>query len=180
VHTKALATGVILGLAARLVDDVAPVWVGNVGAVWFMAAFLVGRSQPERGDGARAGVSCLAVACLTYYAWRVSIDGTISTRYLFLVGGAWLVASLVTGVVGGALGSISRTSSSAWAIGAGVLDGEATAVLLLSGRVTQPLLEFAAAGAILTRAEVRRHLLLVLATAGVIGLLATIYRFLLR
>jgi hypothetical protein len=179
-HTKALAAGVLLGLAARLVDEVAPTWVGNVGAVWFMAAFLVGRSHPNRVEGARAGVACLALACLTYYAWRVSVDGTISTRYLFLVGGAWLVASLVTGVVGGALGSMSTTSASAWAIAAGVLVGEATAVLVLSGRLAQPLYELAAAWAVSMKPEVRRHFALVLGTAAVIALLATIYRFMLR
>jgi len=178
--TKAIAAGVLLGVAARLVDDVAPTWVGNIGAVWFMAAFLVGRSHPKRGDGARAGASCLALACLTYYAWRVSVDGTISTRYLALVGGAWLITSLVTGVVGGALGSMSTGSAKAWAIAAGVLVGEAAAVLLLSGRVTQPLLDLATAGVILRRAEGRRHLALVLATAVIIALLATIYRFVLR
>lgn len=177
---KAVAVGVLLGVAARLVDDVAPTWVGNVGAVWFMAAFLVGRWEAERADGARAGASCLAVACLTYYAWRVSVDGTISTRYLLLVGGAWFFASLVTGVVGGALGSMSQSSSSPWAIAAGVLVGEAAAVLLLSGRLTQPLLELVAAGAIVPRLEIRRHLLLVLATAVIVALLAATYRLLLR
>lgn len=52
--------------------------------------------------------------------------------------------------------------------------------MLLSGRGTQPLLELVAAGAILTRVEIPRHLVLVLPTAVIIALLATTYRFLVR
>lgn len=170
-----------LGLAARLVDGVAPRWVGNVGAVWFVAAFLVGRVQKDRTAGAGAGALCLAVACLSYYAWRVAIDGTISIGYLLSIGAMWLVASVITGVLAGALGSAARTRHHPWGIAAGVLIGEGVAVLVLSGRVVQPVIELAAAAVmLLLGGMIRRTWFAAAVTAVIVALLAVAYRSFLR
>ena len=172
--------GIALGVAARLVDAVAPRWVGNIGAIWFLAAFLAGRTREQRQSGGIAGSLCLATACLTYYAWRVVVDGTISVRYLSTIGLLWLIASLLTGGIGGALGAWSRTSSFPRGVTAGVLAGEAVAVLALSHRLAQPLIELTAAALVLTRTHVKQTIAPATATAITVGLAATLYRVLLR
>lgn len=180
-HTLfAVALGTALGVAARLVDEVAPRWVGNIGAIWFLAAFFAGRPRDQRQRGAIAGALCLATACLTYYAWRVAVDGTISLRYLSTVGLLWLVASLLTGGIGGALGAWSRTSSFPRGVTAGVLAGEAVAVLALSHRLAQPVIELTAAAFFLTRTHVKQAIAPATATAITVALAATVYRVLLR
>lgn len=179
--TATALIGMALGVAARLVDGIAPRWVGNVGAVWFFAAFLVGRMQEDRKAGASGGALCLGVACVTYYAWRVTVDGTISIRYLLSVGAMWLVASVITGVVGGALGSAARTIAHPWGVAAGVLIGEGFAVLLLSRRLVQPAIELAAGAALLLLpVGVRRTWFAAAVTSVVVAVVAIAYRLALR
>lgn len=175
-----VALGIALGIAARLVDHVAPRWVGNIGAIWLLAAFLAGRRRHQRRNGAIDGAICLATACFTYYAWRVAVDRTISMRYLSTVGLLWLITSLLTGGIGGGLGTWSRTSSVTGGVTAGVLAGEAVAVLALSHRLAQPLIELTAAVIFLTRTNIKHAIAPAAATATTVALAASAYRVLLR
>lgn len=174
------AAGVGLGLAARLVDDVAPRWVGNVGAVWFLAAFLAGRSRRNPRAGAAMGALCLIAACVSYYAWRVAVDGTISLRYLSTVGLLWLLASVAVGSIGGAFGALSRTISSSWGIPAGVFAGEAAAVLFLRQRWIQVVVEAIVAIVLLGRARFPRGVRVAAVTAVLVAAIGVSYRLLLR
>ena len=176
------AVGVILGLAARLVDDIAPRWVGNVGAVWFVVAFFAGRRARRPHEGAILGAIALGAATLAYYAYRLFVDGTISTRYLSRVGISWLIAALVVGAIGGWVGAASRTVNPPWGAPAGVLLGEAAAVAYLRQRWVQVIVEVAAAGVILYLAKRRsRTLKLVTAvTAAAVAAFAIVYRTLLQ
>lgn len=126
------------------------------------------------------GALCLVAACVSYYAWRVGVDGTISARYLSTVGMGWLVASFLTGVVGGAAGATSRTLASAWGLPAGVFGGEAAAVLLLRQRWIQVVIEAAVAGLLFTRAWGRKGTAIAIITAIVVAAAAIGYRVLLR
>lgn len=177
-----MVVGIVLGLGARLVDDVAARWVGNIGAVWFLAAFFVGRSQRSLRQGASAGALSLVSATLMYYAWRVIIDGTISTRYLFQVGVFWLLAGAVTGAVSGAVGAKSHRWSLAWGVAIGVLVGEAAAVVLLSQRMEQIALELAAAIVLFFYSKRRLTKILpsAVATAMVVTFGVYLYRIALR
>lgn len=175
-----VAAGVLLGVGARLVDDVAPRWIGNVGAIWFLAAFLAGRSRRDPRAGAGIGALCLLAACVSYYAWRVGVGGTISVRYLSTVGIGWLVASVLTGTGGGAAGATSRTVTALWGSAAGVFAGEAAAVLLLSQRWIQVVIEAVVAGLLLSRAPGRKGTAIGLVTALVVAAAAIGYRLLLR
>ncbi|MDP9067986.1 MAG: DUF6518 family protein [Actinomycetota bacterium] len=177
-----VVVGIALGLAARLVDDVAPRWVGNVGAVWFLAGFLVGRRQRSLRKGATAGALCLLTATLAYYAWRIGIDQTISLRYLTRVGLFWLVTAVVVGVISGIAGAKSHRWSLAWGVAIGVLVGEAVAAALLAQRWEQVALE--AAGGVGLFFYSKRPLAKIfsstVATATLVAIGATIYRVLLR
>ncbi|HYI44340.1 MAG TPA: DUF6518 family protein [Actinomycetota bacterium] len=137
--------GIALGLAARLVDDLALRWVGNVGALWFLIAFVVGRLSRRRAYGARLGAACLATAAFTYYLWRVVVDGTISTGYLVTVGVFWFVAAFVSGAIAGWFGARSHRSVHLWGIPAGVFVGEAISVAILSKRWIQVAAELCVA-----------------------------------
>lgn len=179
-QAAAVAAGVALGLAARAVDDFAPRWVGNVAAVWFLVAFLVGRLHRDSRRAAAAGVLTLGSGCVAYYTWRVVVDRTISTRYLATVAVLWLLAAVVTGATGGALGGSSWTAAYPWGVGAGVFTGEAISVFLLSQRVVQVVLELAVAAAFLVRRPVRQTIRPAGAAAAVVSAAVFVYRIVLR
>ena len=177
-----VAVGAVLGLAARLVDDVAPRWVGNVGALWFAAAFFAGRRARRPRDGAILGALILLSATVSYYSFRIFVDETISARYLSRVGVFWLLAALAVGTAGGWLGALSRTVNPPWGTPAGVFLGEAAAVAYLKERWEQVFLEVVAAVVILLLAKRRSRTLkivLVLTAVGVFAF-ALVYRSLLN
>lgn len=176
------AVGAVLGVAARLVDDVAPRWVGNMGAVWFAAAFFAGRRARRPHQGAVLGAVTLLSAAVAYYAFRIFVDETISVRYLSKVGLFWLLAALVVGTAGGWLGALSRTINPPWGTPVGVFLGEAAAVAYLRQRWEQVVAELIAAALILYLAKRRsRTLKLVAATTAVaVAAFGIIYRSLLQ
>ena len=178
----AVVVGICLGIAARWIDDLAPRWVGNVGAVWFLTGFFIGRLERSLRKGARAGAICLVSATLAYYGWRVFFDGNISTRYLTEVGVFWLLAAAVTGVVSGALGAKSHRLLIPWAIAVGVLLGEALAVLLLSQRTEQVIVEVGAAlgVAFLSKRRLTDLIPVATVTAVVVSVGVVLYREVLR
>ena len=136
-----IGCGVLFGAGIRLLDNVAPRWVGDVGAVWFLVGFLVGRRAFKPPLGAAAAALCLVTANVTYYVWRLVIDQNISTRYLTLAGLFWSAMSIGCGLVSGYYGSLSRHRPALWGIVAGIFGGEALAVLIVSGRMPQVLIE---------------------------------------
>jgi hypothetical protein len=136
-----VAAGAMLGVAARLVDEIAPRWVGDVGAVWFLTGFLVGRRSSRPATGAAAGALCLVTANTTYYLWRLLIDQNISNRYLTLAGLFWSAMSISCGLVSGFYGTLSVRRPALWGIVAGIFGGEALAVLILSSRLQQVVIE---------------------------------------
>lgn len=174
----AIVLGVALGIAARLADGVAPRWVGNIGAVWFLAAFAAGRLERKIRLGAVLGVAALAAAWAAYYSMRLFVDGTISMRYLGRVGILWLPASVVVGALGGGAGAASRWLKIPWGIALGVLLGEALAVAMLAQRWEQVMVEFLGALAVLIWSKRRASELVgvTLATTLVVALAAGVYR----
>ena len=177
-----IVVGVVLGLGARLVDEVAPRWVGNIGAAWFFAGFFVGRTERSLRRGVTSGATCLVTATLTYYAWRVLVDETISVRYLVRVGLFWLLAGAAVGVISGALGAKSNRWSAAWGVAIGVLLGEAASVVVLTHRWEQVVLEVLAAAGLLLYSRRQLSKLLPWAVAAGIAVTgaATLYRVVLR
>ena len=156
--------------------------MGNVGAVWFLSGFFVGRLERSLRKGARGGVICLVSATVAYYAWRVLFDGDISTRYLTRVGVFWLLAAAVTGAISGGLGAKSHRWRVPWGIAIGVLLGEAVAVLLLSQRVEQVAVEVGAAFgvAFLAKRQPRELMPVALAATAVVAVGVVLYRQALR
>lgn len=94
---------------------------------------------------------CLIAAHVSYYAWRDAVDGTIAVRYLSSVGLMWLLASVMTGAVGGCGGDRIAIRHLGVGVPAGVFAGEAAAVLFLRQRWTQVAIEGAIAGLLCTR-----------------------------
>lgn len=173
--------GVVLGLSARLVDLVAPKWIGNIAAIWFLAGFVAGRAAWRRGVGAAAGVVCLVVATISYYGLRLAVD-SISLSDLVGIPSMWLVAGIGSGAVSGRLGELSFRHPHAWGVPAGVFAGEAVVVMLLRQRATQAFAETVCALACLWMARSRwpRALALAAGTLPFVGSLAGMYRILLR
>jgi hypothetical protein len=174
-----LGVGVALGVAARLVDGIAPRWVGDMTAVWVFAAFWAGSRAPDKRRGAFAGVACLVVACASYYLWRIWVEDWMWALFLATVGTFWLIASIAMGAISGAFGAVSHRASEAWAIVAGAFVGEAAAVWLLSGDVsTQVVLELTVGAGVVLAVGVRRRQLVALTVAAslVIGAIGVTYR----
>jgi hypothetical protein len=141
--------GLILGVGARRIDAVAPRWVGNVGAVWFLVAFVSGRFSRGVRMGAALGAAALIAAWVAYYSMRIFADQTVSMRYLARVGLFWLVASLLVGALGGIAGARSHSVPVVWGVPVGVFLGEAAAVGVLSQRWEQVWAELLGAFVIL-------------------------------
>ena len=170
-----------MGFWARLVDRVAPKWVGNVAALWFLAGFVAGRSGRGSPGGVRRGVVCLATANLAYYGLRLALD-PISIGDLLPIPAMWLAVGIVCGAVSGRLGELSYRHVHAWGIPAGVFAGEAVVVIVLRQRFVQAVLELVAAAACLTMARARwpRAAVLAAGTLPFVGWLAGLYRIVLR
>lgn len=172
--------GCALGFWAVIVDRVAPRWVGNIAALWFLAGFLAGRST-RRAGGALRGVICLVSATIAYYGLRVATD-SISIEYLAGVPVMWLVAGIASGAVSGRLGQLSYLHPYAWGAPAGVFAGEAIVVMFLRQRLSQAALELVCALACvaLARARWQRAVVVAAGTIPVVGWLAGMYRIVLR
>lgn len=174
----AVVAGVGLGAASRMVDLAGARWVGDIAALWLLAAFLIGAQAVQPRRGATSGLSCLVAASLTYYAWRTAIDGNISNRYLMTAGVFWLICAIVVGAAAGWAGSRSRTEPSFWGLPAGAFLGEAVAIALLGGRLAQVALELVAAGVLVwrTRPDAGAGVRLALAVGTLIAVAALLYR----
>ena len=175
---RVIVAGVLLGACARAVDLAFPRWVGDMAAIWVLVPFLVGRRSDNRRKASVQGAVCLVLASLTYYAWRASIDGSISSEYLLSVGVLWTLLAVVTGAVSGGAGWSSEGSPRWWGLVTGAFVGEAVAVLILRERALQVGLEFVTGLAFLLAA--RRELLKAVAVAAaaslVLGLVAGGFR----
>lgn len=173
---------IALGIGSRVIDTSGHRWVGNVAALWFLTAFLMGRRQESAKRGASAGVISLAIATVVYYAWRLGIDGTISAHYLRTIGAFWSLAAVGVGAAAGWAGWRSRGIVAYWGVTAGAFLGEAAAVALLSQRTVQIAAEVAAGGLLIWRGRPRMtHAVgLAVAAGGLVFLAALIYRVALR
>ena len=150
-----IGVGLALGIASRLVDSVAPRWVGDAAALWVLAAFWAGRRASSVRTGAMLGLGCLVTACLAYYAWRVWVDGDLWPFFLMSVGVFWVGSSVVAGSVAGYLGVRSRSDVALWGAAAGAFFGEALAVALLRGAWLQAALEVTVGASLLMRGRTR-------------------------
>ena len=162
-------------------DRIAPKWVGNVAAVWFLAGFLAGRSGRGAPGGLRRGVVCLIAGNVAYYGLRLAVD-PISLADLVPIPALWLCVGIVCGAVAGRLGELSYRYPHAWGIPAGVFAGEAVVVIVLRQRFVQAALEVAAAALCLAMARARwpRAAVLAAGTLPFVGWLAGLYRIVLR
>lgn len=175
-----VAGGCALGVFARLADEVAPKWIGNVGAVWFMAGFLAGRLVTRPRLGARAGALCLLIATLAYYALRLALD-SLAIDDLLSIPLWWLAVGTAIGSVSGWFGARSNRFVESWGAPAGVFLGEAVAVLALRGRIAQAAVEACCAlpSLYLMKGAWGRGLLLGAATVPTVAVFAVYYRLVL-
>ena len=169
--------GCALGVTARLVDEFAPKWIGNMGAIWFLAGFVAGRLVKLPRLGARAGAICLAVATVAYYALRLVVD-PITIDDLVPIPLWWLVIGTAIGLASGWLGARSHALVETWGAPAGVFLGEAITVLVLRQRVTQAALEICCAVMCLrlTRSAWKRGAVLAATTIPYVAGFAALYR----
>lgn len=181
ISTLVVLGGTVLGAAAVLLDRVVPRWVGNAGAVWFMAAFLAGLAARSSIEGAKLGTLCLVAATLVYYALRLALYASFSVEDLVPVPAGWLVIGVLTGIVAGWAGARARDRAAWWGPPAGVFVGEAIAVLTLRARVSEFVVETLCACICLwaARSSLTRGLVLALTTVPPVTLFATYYRLVL-
>ncbi|HEV2755181.1 MAG TPA: DUF6518 family protein [Actinomycetota bacterium] len=175
----ALVAGVVLGVASKLTDYVAPSWVGNSLALWILVAFLVGRRARDVRTGALHGATALVVATASYYAYRVLVAQNISERWLVRASSFWMALALPSGAISG--GVAAAGDRAAWALPAGAFAGETVLVLGRGGRALHAALAAVAAVVLggVTRWN-RRALLLAAAGSVTVVLTALGYRALLR
>ena len=179
---RVLATAVIgglaLGVAARLVDAVAPRWVGDAAAVWVLAGFCAGALSTSRREGVRLGITCLFTACAAYYMWRIWVDDRIWADFLLSVGLFWFVASLLVGAATGYVGSASRRDRWLWGAAAGAFIGEAMAIWILERGIVQVALEIGVGLLLLliARIDLRRAALVAVVVALTVALVGVGYR----
>jgi hypothetical protein len=180
VSTWVVIGGSVLGCAAMLSDRVAPKWVGNMAAVWFLAGFLAGLTTGDYKRGIRLGILALVAGNLAYYGLRVSV-GALAPGKLVPVPAGWLAVGVVSGAVSGALGVLARTRPAAWGVPAGAFLGEATTVLVLRQRVGQVVVEVLCAAACLwfARAALPRALVVTATTLPYVAGFAVLYRLVL-
>jgi len=174
---RVVAGGCALGVAARVVDELAPKWIGNVGAAWFLAGFLAGRVARLPRLGERAGALCLAVATVAYYALRLVVD-PITVGDLIPIPLWWLIVGAGVGALSGWLGARSHPLVEMWGAPAGVFIGEAIAILVLRQRVAQAVLEVCCAAVCLrlTRGAVKRGVAVAATTVPYVAGFAALYR----
>ncbi|HEY7874048.1 MAG TPA: DUF6518 family protein [Actinomycetota bacterium] len=177
----AVLGGTALGAGAVLLDHVVPKWVGNAGAVWFVAAFLAGLAALSTVEGVKLGTLCLVAATVVYYALRLAIYPFFSVEDLVPVPAGWLVVGIITGVTAGWAGARARDRVAWWGAPAGVFLGEAIAVLGLRARASQFVVETLCGVACLwlARSSLRRGLVVALTTLPPVALFATYYRLVL-
>ena len=102
-----LVGGVALGIFSRGSDllprDVG--WVGNLGALWLAAAFLVGAHGARRSWSSVMGAGTLAVAAVVHYgSYRLARFG--SPDLLRYPAPQWAATGVILGGVAGAAGSL--------------------------------------------------------------------------
>ena len=171
----AVVAGVVLGVASKLVDYVAPSWVGNSSAVWGLVAFLVGLRASGVAQGARRGTVALAVATASYYAYRLFVAENISNRFALKAFLFWMALALPTGAISGAAGAASGRTM--WALPAGAFAGEAIFVLASGRRTVHAAVAAGIAALLATRARWTARGLAIATAAGVtVFLVAAGYR----
>jgi Family of unknown function (DUF6518) len=170
--------GATLGSVALLLDRVAPKWVGNAGAVWFMAGFVAGLAARSRREGMWFGTLGLVTATVVYYALRLATSASFSVVDLVPIPAGWLAIGIATGAVAGWLGARARSERGLWGAPAGAFLGEAAAVMVLRQRVTQAVVEILCASICLwaARSALRRGLVVAASAVPFVALFATWYR----
>ena len=136
----AILAGLLLGTLSRYSSRLEPSfrWLGNVGAIWLLVAFFVGRSTRLVRVAAAGGAITLAAAAFAHYVpyrlGKVGVDPELFRYPLFL----WVFVGGIGGALFGALGSIQRSRGGAatWSTAAimASLAGEALLLFLLAPR----------------------------------------------
>lgn len=173
----AVVAGVALGVASKLVDYVAPSWVGNSSAVWGLVAFLIGLRASTVREGALRGTVALAVATVSYYAWRLFVAENISSHFALKAFVFWMALALPTGAISGGAGAAAARM---WALPAGAFAGEAIFVLASGRRTVHAAVAACIAALLATRARWTAPGVAIAAAAGVtVFLVGAVYRSLL-
>jgi hypothetical protein len=167
----AVAAGLVLGAASKLVDYVAPAWTGNSLAVWVLVAFLVGLRGRGWRDAATVGCTALVVANCTYYALRLFVIDNVSVPWAVRAFTFWTLLAVPAGLVAGALSGRGREGL---ALPAGAFAGEAVVTAAVGGRAAHVVVAALVAGSLgLGTSWTRRGVLLgVVACASVAAAVA--------
>ena len=127
----ALLTGLLLGALSRYSSSLAgPIrWLGNLGAIWLLVAYGLGRSHASSRQAAAAGALALSAAPIAHYVpYRVARFGfslEVVRWYMVL----WLVFGLIVGALFGYLGS--RRDAVGIALTSAALAGESVLLWFL-------------------------------------------------
>ena len=136
----AVLIGVVLGTLSRYSSRLEPSfrWLGNVGAIWLLVSFFVGRMNRSVRIAAIGGAFTLASASVAHYVpyrlGKFGIDPELVRYPLFL----WIFVGGVAGALFGAFGSIQRRGGvvGMWSSAAvmACLAGEALLLFLVAPR----------------------------------------------
>lgn len=136
----AVLVGLLLGTLSRYSSRLEPSfrWLGNVGAIWLLISFFVGRMSTSIHIATIGGAIALASASVAHYVpyrlGKFGVDPDL-VRYPLLL---WIVVGGVTGGLFGALGSLQRRGGlvSMWSSAAimACLAGESLLLFLVAPR----------------------------------------------
>ena len=108
-----LLVGLLLGTLSRYSSrlSLSLRWLGNVGAIWLLVAFFVGRGRPSARSAALSGAIALSAAAVAHYLpYRLARFGNgpeLLRHPLYL----WIVVGAAAGALFGVLGFIQRHGS---------------------------------------------------------------------
>ena len=141
-----LLVGLLLGALSRYSSQLTTSlqWLGNVGAIWLLVAFLVGRTRSSTRSAVFSGAITLVVATVSHYLpyrlARFGVGPQTLRHPLYL----WMVVGAASGALFGVLGFVQRSQDgarSSWSAAALIacLAGEAVLLSLVAPEVAYPL-----------------------------------------
>lgn len=138
--------GLLLGALSRYSSQLTTSlqWLGNVGAIWLLVAFVVGRTRSSTRSAAFSGAITLVAAALSHYLpyrlARFGVGPETLRHPLYL----WMVVGAVAGALFGVLGFVQKNevgARSSWSVAVPVasLAGEAVLLSMVAPEVAYPL-----------------------------------------
>lgn len=157
-----IIAGLILGIGAQILQGVLPDrWdvIANSGAVWAVAAFILGAVLPNPRSAAIGGAAALVIAACSFYVAVAWFEGSSSNPRSAII---WSCVGVLAGAAFGTGGNLARRYTvwrdPGWALIAGALASEGLYLTFQVGNLSlRPagVVELGIAALLITRCMIR-------------------------